>query len=161
MATPRVAVFDLDGVLADVTHRLGALAGRRKDWEAFFAAAGADPLLVEGQRLVESLSAAGLVAMYLSGRPERLRATTRSWLAGHGLPEGQLLLRPDGDHRPAPSLKPWLLGRHCPPREVAICVDDDPAAVAALRRAGFPAVLADWAPDAPSLRRAQRRDGRT
>lgn len=161
MACARVAVFDLDGVLADVTHRLGALAGHPKDWEAFFAAAGEDPLLVDGQRLVGSLSAAGLVPMYLSGRPEHLRATTRTWLAGHGLPDGHLVLRPDRDRRPAQTLKPWLLGQVCPPREVAICVDDDPAAVAALRRAGFPAVLADWAPGASALRRAQAGAGRT
>jgi hypothetical protein len=34
-----LAVFDLDGVLADVRHRLHFLDRRPKDWDGFFAAA--------------------------------------------------------------------------------------------------------------------------
>lgn len=53
--TPRqirpLAVFDVDGVLAEVRHRLPHLEGRPKDWDAFFAAAQADPPLTEGVAL--------------------------------------------------------------------------------------------------------------
>ena len=42
----RVAVIDIDGVLADVGHRLHHIQGRPKDWAAFFAAAGDDPFAV-------------------------------------------------------------------------------------------------------------------
>lgn len=31
-----LAVFDIDGVLADVRHRLPHVQGRPKDWDAFF-----------------------------------------------------------------------------------------------------------------------------
>ncbi len=41
-----LAVFDMDGVVADVRHRLHHL--RRQNWSRFFAAADADPLLAEG-----------------------------------------------------------------------------------------------------------------
>ena len=34
-----LAVFDLDGTLADVRHRLHHIEGRRRDWDAFFSAA--------------------------------------------------------------------------------------------------------------------------
>ena len=34
-----LAIVDLDGVVADVRHRLHHLEGRRKDWGRFFAAA--------------------------------------------------------------------------------------------------------------------------
>ena len=43
-----LAVFDVDGVLADVGHRLRHLEGGRKDWGAFFAAAEKDPPLPVG-----------------------------------------------------------------------------------------------------------------
>ena len=47
-----LAVFDIDGVLADVRHRLHYLQSRPQRWEAFFLAAERDPLLEEGaQRL--------------------------------------------------------------------------------------------------------------
>ena len=34
-----LAVIDLDGVIADVRHRLHHLKAKPKDWDAFFAAA--------------------------------------------------------------------------------------------------------------------------
>ena len=40
-----IAVFDIDGVLADVRHRLHHLQCRPQRWEAFFTAADRDPLL--------------------------------------------------------------------------------------------------------------------
>ncbi len=40
---PVIAVFDIDGVLADATHRQHHVAGRPKDWDAFFARRGRRP----------------------------------------------------------------------------------------------------------------------
>ena len=51
-----LAVFDIDGVVADVRHRLHHLE-RHRSWHAFFAAAADDPLLPEGARLVADLAA--------------------------------------------------------------------------------------------------------
>ena len=87
------AVIDIDGVVADVRHRLSHVTGRPKDWGAFFEAAGDDPLLPEGESTVRSLAEVYDI-VYLSGRPEWLRAVTERWLARHDLPEGPLLLRP-------------------------------------------------------------------
>lgn len=70
-----LAFVDLDGVLADVRHRLHHLTGRRKDWDAFFAAAPHDPLHPEGQAIVEQLRRDHEVVC-LTGRPERCRADT-------------------------------------------------------------------------------------
>ena len=42
--SPGLAVLDIDGTLSDTRHRLHHLRGRRRDWGAFFAAAGQDPL---------------------------------------------------------------------------------------------------------------------
>ena len=46
--TRPVAVFDIDGVLADVSHRLHYLQSYPQRWDRFFAAADRDPLLAEG-----------------------------------------------------------------------------------------------------------------
>jgi phosphoglycolate phosphatase-like HAD superfamily hydrolase len=43
-----LAVFDVDGVVADVRHRLRHVAHGRKNWNAFFAAAADDPPLEIG-----------------------------------------------------------------------------------------------------------------
>jgi hypothetical protein len=153
-----IAVFDVDGVVADVRHRLHHLEGRRS-WHGFFAEAAADTLLAEGAALVATLAAQHEIA-WLTGRPEWLREVTARWLAQHGLPAGELYLRPNGDYRPAPRYKLDVL-RRLAPRGIAAVVDDDDEVVQAALAAGFPAVLADWVPRASALRRAQDRDGRT
>lgn len=153
-----LAVFDIDGVVADVRHRVHHLEGRRS-WHAFFAAAPDDTLLAQGAALAADLGSRHEI-VWLTGRPEWLRDITAKWLAEQGLPDGELYLRPTGDYRPAPRYKLDVL-RHLAPRGIAAVVDDDDEVVRAVRGAGFPAVLADWVPRAPELRRAQDRDGRT
>jgi hypothetical protein len=153
-----VAVLDIDGVVADVRHRLHHLDPPRS-WQAFFAAAGADGLLLEGARLARELAGEHDIA-WLSGRPEWLRPTTTEWLERHQLPAGVLVLRPNRDRRPARLFKIQALGRLAP-RGVAAFVDDDDEVVDAALRAGYPAVLADWMPREDVLRTAQDRLGRT
>ena len=143
-APPSAAVFDLDGVLADVRHRLHHVAARPKRWDAFFAAAPQDPPLAEGLAAVAEASARGHVIVYLTGRPERCRDDTLTWLAAHGLPEGELFMRDDADRRPARLTKVAHLRRLARRMSVAMLVDDDTAVVEAVRAAGFPVLHATW-----------------
>lgn len=155
-----LAVFDIDGVLADVRHRLHHLEARPQRWERFFQAADRDPLLVEG---AERLRAA-LVdhdVMYLTGRPERTRRLTERWLARHDLPTGPLVMRADDDRRPARYLKRDVLRALGEYREVTSVLDDDPAVVQMLEADGWPIELATWLPHSSTLRGAQERQGRT
>lgn len=158
--TAPLAVFDLDGVLADVRHRLHHLQGRRKDWGGFFADLAADPPLVEGVRLAVELAIEHDL-VYFTGRPEWTRAMTEDWLGRHGLPTGQLFMRSSADRRPARLVKPALLRRLAADRRVAIVVDDDRLVCDVLIRDGWPVRFADWMPTAPVLDAAQERDGRT
>lgn len=154
-----LAVIDIDGVVADVRHRLHHLERRPKDWGGFFAAAVDDTPLYEGVALATDLARRHDVA-WLTGRPERLRTTTARWLDDHGLPAGELFLRADVDRRPARLYKLGVL-RRLTARQIAAFVDDDVEVVEAARQAGYPAILADWALRAPALREAQDRQGRT
>lgn len=155
-----LAVLDIDGVLADVTHRLWHLSEVPKAWEAFFAAASDDPLLQPGYRLAHEL-AADHVMHYLTGRPERSRALTRGWLVEHALPGGRLIMRPDGDHRPARVFKREVLEQLAGAFRLAVVVDDDPQVVELLASVGLPARLADWLPYAAVLSVAQEDEGQT
>ncbi len=157
--TPRpLAVFDIDGVLADVSHRLHFLDIHR--WERFFRAADSDPLLDEGaDRLREAQIDHDVV--YLTGRPERNRGLTQRWLARHDLPTGPLYMREDDDLRPARYVKREVLRRLSRTREVASVLDDDPAVVRMLEADGWPVELATWLPHSSTLQDAQERQGRT
>jgi phosphatidate phosphatase APP1 len=155
-----VAIIDIDGVVADVRHRLHHLRSRPARWDRFFAAAADDPLLEVGADVVRELAAAHPV-VWLSGRPEELRAVTERWLRAHELPPGPVLLRPNGDYRPAAQLKAEVARTLAETVGVAAVVDDDPDVVLALQAVGLPVLLADWVPNERTLRRAQDRDGRT
>ena len=155
-----VAVVDIDGVVADVRHRLRHLRARPARWDRFFASAADDPLLQVGADAVRELAASHPIA-WLSGRPEGLRGVTEEWLRANALPDGRLWLRPHGDHRPAARFKLGIVRALAASVGVAAVLDDDPAVVDALRAAGFPVVLADWVPHERTLARAQERDGRT
>lgn len=155
-----LAVIDIDGVVADVRHRLHLIHDRPKQWEAFFSAAADDPPLPEGVGLVLELARDHDV-LWLTGRPERNRGLTTRWLAAQGLPDSPLLMRPDRDFRPARLTKREELRRLRRDRDIAVVVDDDPDVVAMLTEDGFPVRLADWLPHSSTLHRAQEAEGRT
>jgi hypothetical protein len=167
---------DIDGVVADVRHRVSYLEEYPPDWMSFFAEAGLDAPLPVGVARVHALVAEGHEIVWLTGRPEWLRATTEAWLAEHGLPVGVLLMRPNGDRRPARRLKSAAVralaeGRpvfqHVPagPREIVLVLDDDTSVVSTLRAEGWPVEQADWVglsvEGFQRLYRAQEAEGRT
>jgi phosphoglycolate phosphatase-like HAD superfamily hydrolase len=155
-----LAVLDIDGVLADVRHRLHHIGTHPKDWEAFFTQAAHDPVLHDGLELAREL-AVSYEVLYLTGRPERSRAITQAWLATHHLPAGILLMRPDSDHRPARMFKRESMRLLTGDRTVAVVVDDDPEVIEVLRRDGVTTRLADWLPYSDPMRAGQEKDGHT
>jgi hypothetical protein len=154
-----VAVVDIDGVLADVRHRLPHLDIRPPDWASFFATMGDDPPLPEGQAVAAEL-ARGHRIIYVTGRPARYADVTARWLKAHGLPDGEIICRPDGDRRPAHVLKLAVVAEIARRSRVALCVDDNHKVLEALRGGGFAVFEADWAVGTVDLLEAQQ-SGRT
>jgi HAD superfamily, subfamily IIIB (Acid phosphatase) len=158
-------VLDLDGVLADTRHRMHHLRRRPKDWDGFFAAAVEDPAHPQGLALAAEAAARGAEVVYLSGRPEHTRADTLAWLRRVGAPPGRVVLRAEGDRRPARLVKVAALRDLAATAALQVLVDDDPDVVSAVRAARPPLVgevlLADWQPRDATLREAQQRQGRT
>ena len=160
LMTRPLVVFDVDGVLADVRHRLHHVERRPKDWDAFFDAAPADPPLATGVALALESARDGEV-VYVTGRPERCRADTLAWFARQGLPPGELSMRGPRDRRPARVAKLELLRRLARDRVVAVVVDDDLQVCRAYEQAGFTVLRATWMGEEPALEQAQEADGRT
>jgi FMN phosphatase YigB (HAD superfamily) len=154
-----IAVFDIDGVVADVRHRVHLVEPPRRNWLRFFQLAADDLPSPEGVQWALR-AAADHELVWLTGRPEWLRTVTSRWLAQHGLPAGELVMRPEGDYRPARHYKVEAL-RGLADREIVVFVDDDPAVVQAAAAAGFTASLATWLPRSTALSDAQERAGRT
>jgi hypothetical protein len=135
-----IVIMDIDGVLADATHRQHFVEVRPKDWDGFFAAVGEDPVIAAGR---ERLLAETMVAqvVLVSGRPERTRTATAAWLADLGMGSPELILRPDSDHRRAADLKADLVCARWAADEIAVIIDDDESVVERLTSLGYVAEL--------------------
>jgi hypothetical protein len=162
---PTIAVLDVDGVIADVRHRLHHVERSPKDWTAFFGAMDSDGVLPEGLATARRLVSLGHDIVYLTGRSEAYRRTTLDWMERHDLPAGRLVMRGDSDRRPARVFKPQALRRLAEHATVVAVVDDDDTVVAVLRRDGWPVLHATWmttvGDEQQALFDAQETDGRT
>jgi phosphoglycolate phosphatase-like HAD superfamily hydrolase len=154
-----IAVFDVDGVVADLRHRLHYVEGGWKNWDGFFSEVADDAPLQPGLDLVAELGEQHEI-VWLTGRPSWLWRDTVDWMALHGLPHDEVHMRPGGDFRPARRFKLEVLTRLAP-RDIAAFVDDDIEVIDAALAAGLPAIFADWLPRDRALRDVQDRFGRS
>ena len=136
----RVYLCDLDGTLADLSHRLCFIKDKPKNWKAFFAACSDDLLIFDVAWLIRLLSDAGQTIVYMSGRSDEVRSQTGAWLEAHSLPQGELYMRGAGDHRPDWIVKSEMLDavleKH-PAWTIAGVFDDRQQVVDMYRRRGF------------------------
>lgn len=135
-------VFDLDGVLSDAAgrqHYLDSTTGRR-DWKAFFDACGDDPLVDEVHALLALLDPA-LGIVLLTARPARVGPQTLAWLERYDVRWDLLVMRPDGDRRPAADFKRDVAGAlRAAGFAVRLAFEDDRRNVAMFREEGIPCV---------------------
>ena len=148
MAARECAIFDIDGTLADIGHRLHHVAGGREDWPAFFAAMERDAPNEPIARLARLL-AREMAVVIVTGRPEEWRETTAAWLRRHcGMEPARLLMRRSGDFRADHVVKRAMLAEiRREGFEPALVVDDRASVVAMWRKEGLPCL--QCAPDEP------------
>ena len=121
-----VAIFDMDGVLSDATHRQHHLAVDPPDWDGFGATSHLDPPLVEGPGRVAELRSEHLITV-VTARPAPMFEVTSTWLARHEIHVDLIVLRPEGDYRPSQELKADELARiRSLGGDVRLAVEDDP-----------------------------------
>ncbi len=149
-------ICDIDGVLADCSHRLHYL--EEKNYETFYSnnAMLDDKVIQDGLSLLFSLRYGSWSAgepvraenpvIFLTGRPARTRSITRTWIqhyVGYAMYTLPLLMRGDGDYRPSPVVKTELLQAALPDRgkkyDKIYFIDDDPENVKAVCEA-FPKI---------------------
>lgn len=107
-------IFDIDGTVANNEHRQYFLEQTPKDWDGFFEAMDKDEPVDSIVDLVLTLGFLGAKIVFCTGRPEKYRNTTFSWLRKYmgevGL-NATLLMRPDGDFRPDHEVKKEMLDK--------------------------------------------------
>lgn len=127
-------VFDMDGTLADLTHRRHFVETKPKDWRSFFAACEDDAPILHAIEVLNTLMRQHDVEVW-SGRPERCRADTEAWMHKHLGWTPCLSMRADGDYRADDIVKEEFLGKYGRPD---LIFDDRDRVVAMWRRNGIP-----------------------
>jgi phosphoglycolate phosphatase-like HAD superfamily hydrolase len=103
-------LFDIDGTIADLSHRLHHITNAPKDWPAFYAGCGRDTPIEHICDLAHALwSKAAIV--FVSGRSDECREQTVAWMRDHKVPMTRLYMRAAGDHREDNVVKSELLDR--------------------------------------------------
>lgn len=142
-----VVVVDLDGTLADCSHR-DHLA-RLRLWDDFHRGLHLDVPRPDVAKFLALLSSTRKLKPYsngviaLTGRPADYRAETYRWLAEHDIAVDLLLMRPSGDFSPDTEIKPNLLLGYYGSLDRAleriwVILEDRDKMVAKWRELGFP-----------------------
>jgi beta-phosphoglucomutase-like phosphatase (HAD superfamily) len=132
-------IFDMDGTLSDPTHRRPFIEGvAKKNWAAWNERMGDDPPNVPIAALARILHQQGTKVLVCTGRHERYRRVTETWLLLHDVPVHKLYMRPDTDNRSDFIVKRELLDAiRADGFDPQVVVDDRASVVAMWREAGL------------------------
>jgi hypothetical protein len=122
-------VFDMDGTMACVDHRLKYVQGEgKKNWKKFFEEMVNDTPNEWCVDLAQRLGDSGLEIVLASGRPDDYRLQTEEWLEFHGVEYSHLFMRKAGDYRPDDIVKQIIYDFEIKPRyDVKLVIDDRPS----------------------------------
>jgi FMN phosphatase YigB (HAD superfamily) len=105
-----VVVFDIDGTIADNSHRRVHLMGDKKDWKSYNATMIDDGVFVDIAQLLVDLSEKHYIIL-CTAREEVYRSVTWTWLENNGLSDyiHDLWMRNEKDYRSDAVVKVELL----------------------------------------------------
>jgi hypothetical protein len=102
-------IMDIDGTLADLTHRRHFVATKPKNWPAFDKGIPDDTPHEDIIYLNNLLFRAGHQIIISSGRSDRQRVQTEDWLTKYGVCYQAIYMRRDGDYRSDDIVKEEML----------------------------------------------------
>lgn len=119
-----IVVFDLDGTLANIEHRLHHIRTQPKNWGAFFRACTHDTPVDTVIQVCHALRSAGHRIEVWSGRSDEVRRQTEEWLAAAGVEYEILRMRRAGDKRQDSIVKGQWFDRLPPAARPVLAFDD-------------------------------------
>lgn len=104
----KVFVFDVDGTLSNLEHRISHIQGSPKDWKTFNSLVEHDTPHEDIIWLSNVFAAHGRIII-CTGREEVYLEQTANWLEKHGMGFDAIYMRPAGDYRHDDIIKKELL----------------------------------------------------
>lgn len=144
MPMEKIVICDIDGTIADTTHRLKYVVAPEgatdfvKDWKGFFAAMGDDPVREDVALRLKQLHKDGYTIAFVSGRPDTYFNQTIEWLVRNGLDFVWILfMRSANDSRPDTEVKAKIYDQYFADKKVELVIDDRPSVIRMWREKGL------------------------
>jgi len=153
MQNQDAVIFDIDGTMANLEHRLGYIKDGHKDWDAFFDHMDQDEPIDDVVWFFDAWTelVRDCHVFICTGRPETHRAMTEAWLSRNTNwwdEKHVLLMRSAGDHRSDVEVKKEMLeGIRGQGYNIRFAVDDRQRVVDMWRANGVTCLQAapsDW-----------------
>ena len=101
--------FDVDGTLADVSHRVHFWRESPKNWDKFKSEMVNDTPIEQICHISREMYSGGHHVILCTGRGEDTRDMTEDWLSKHGITFDALYMRAEKDYRSDDIVKKELL----------------------------------------------------
>lgn len=140
----KLVLFDIDGSLADLNHRLHYIKNKPKNWKMFFLGMSEDKVISPTAFILEALIRGqesvlsdrendeegfwDFWVMFVSGRPDNYREITKKWIKdnlGISTYENNLRMRKAGDYRDDTIVKEEILDQLLLEGHEIVCVFED------------------------------------
>lgn len=126
----KIVVCDIDGTVADCSHRQHHVRGDKKDWKEFFATMDKDtPRMDVYKNALNDAEANDAQLLFVSARPEDYREVTEQWLRDNGMEHYHLIMRRKGDKRPDTDVKFDIYKQYLKQFDIVKVIDDRPAVI--------------------------------
>jgi len=121
----RAVIFDIDGTLSNLDHRLHFIKDGAHDWSSFFANCIADTLVHPVADMLRRYhDDPDITVLIATGRPSDYGPHTISWLAKNDIQYETLYMRNEDDYRNDAIIKREILHKIQENYEVVFTVDD-------------------------------------
>jgi len=136
-----IVIVDLDGTVADLSHRLHYIQNddpKDNDYRAFYGSVLQDKPIHDTIEMVQKFHDDGYNICFVSGRSDESRNDTKLWIQEHlRVPYIALIMRSAGDRRPDTDVKRGFYKRFFKDYEVKHVIDDRPSVIRMWREEGL------------------------
>ena len=133
----KAIIVDIDGTLADASHRLHFLASSPKRWDEFHRGSELDEVNTWCTEIIERFSPDHEIIL-LTGRGNEYREVTKNWLKEKAVTFNQLFMRANADRRSDFEVKKEIfLEKITEGHDVLFVIEDRMSVVAMWRELGL------------------------
>jgi FMN phosphatase YigB (HAD superfamily) len=127
----KAVIFDIDGTLADISHRVKYLKTTPKDWKNFNSAENIlkDTLILETKHILDMYRLSGYTIILITGRNRGENALiekmTMNWLREHNILADKLFMREYRDKQHDTTLKRDIYNKYIKDKYDVVAVFED------------------------------------